>query len=168
MPTTGTISTLPPRDCRDGLTAADQRDAAEADHRHIEGERRHQRADDDLGAHQPSPSTCSRPTVRPGLVEHGASRGHDARRRGGSVRHVVSDGQGLPDVAEQHLLVGDQPAGADAVHRHSVDLTAARADRVVPGGVGHRLHPGVGSSLRDQLCCAEGGARRRVNLGRMV
>ena len=40
---------------------------------------------------------------------------------------VVADGQGLALAAEQHLLVGDQPAQPHRVHRHAVDVGAAGA-----------------------------------------
>ena len=52
-----------------------------------------------------------------------------------AVHRVVADGEGLALAAEQDLLVGDEPAQPYRVHRHPVDVRAARAVQGGAGGV---------------------------------
>ena len=61
------------------------------------------------------------------------------------------DGQGLPRPAEQDLLVGEEPAEPDRVHRDAVDVGAAGAVQglaVASGWAGHRLLRGPRRSTR--------------------
>ena len=101
--------------------------------------------DGDRDRRQRGQSRCSSPTSGDSSIDrHLAHReqhaGHEAR----AVRRHVRDAQRLGDVAEDDLLVGD-----DARQAHGVDRDLAAA-------------------ASHQLRGARGGARRRVELGRVV
>ena len=117
---------------------------------------------------QPRSRKCSRPKVRPGVCHHAAHAEQDARHEAAVVQGVVADGEGLALAAEQDLLVGEQAAQADGVHRDAVDVRAARAVQRGDGGVGLRGAAGLGAGLGDELGGAGGGAGGGVDLVRVV
>ena len=61
------------------------------------------------------------------MVDHAAGAEQDARHEAAVVQGVVADGQGLALAAEQDLLVGEEAAQPDRVHRDPVDVGAAGA-----------------------------------------
>ena len=78
------------------------------------------------------------PTVSTGTVDDRPHRGQHPgmkdTRSNESCRTVrVSAG-----IAEQDLLVGDQPAQPDAVHADALDVGAAGPGHLLAGGVGDR------------------------------
>ena len=81
------------------------------------------------------------PDSQTGVVADAAYSLEDARHEGVAVEGVVPDGQLLPRIAEQHLLVGDQPTQPDGVDRDAVDPTAARPQLVGLRGVGNLPAP---------------------------
>ena len=75
------------------------------------------------------------------MVTDAADAEQDARHEAAVVEGVVADGEGLALAAEQHLLVGQQAAQPDRVHRDAVDARrrARRPGRVtVASGCGAR------------------------------
>ncbi len=94
---------------------------------------------------------CSSPTVSPGAVDDAP----DAEQDTGHERHpshrVVPDREGLALVAEQHLLVRDQPAQPDAVHADPLDVSAAGTVERRRGRVRDRRRAGFATSLGDQI-----------------
>ena len=97
------------------------------------------------------------PTVSPGREPTARTAASTPGMKDDPIERVVPDGQGLALGAEQHLLVGDQPAQPDAVHPDPVDVGAAGARQLLHGGVGGRRQLGRRSGGRDP---ARGGGRR--------
>ena len=69
-------------------------------------------------------SRDSIPIVRPGIFGDPADRQQHAGHERRAVDAVVPDGQGLPQRAEQHFLVGDESGQSHGMHRHAVDVGA--------------------------------------------
>ena len=105
------------------------------------------------GSSDQRPSSASRPTVSPGRSRTASHREQHAGHERRAVVGVVADGERLAGGAEQHLLVGDQPAQA---HRVDVDARPRPTPPRAPST--HRLGGGVGRPV---------GRRRGHALGRV-
>ena len=123
----------------------------------------------DLGVH--SPSSASRPTVRPGRPATDAHRQQHAGHEGAAVVGVVADAQALARRAEDDLLVRDQAGQPHRVHVDAVGpLGAARpGQHEVRRRVGRqRAAAGGPARLGDDRRRVQRRARRRVALGVVV
>ena len=104
--------------------------------------------------------------MRPGRSRDALDGEQDAGHEAGAVVGVVADRERLPGGAEQHLLVRDQPAQADASGRGCrPGLAAAGAlDDLVLGRVGAQSARRCRHALRGR----HRRARRRVDLAVVV
>ena len=108
------------------------------------------------------------PTVSPGRDAHRADAGDHAGHEGDPVQRVVPDGEGLPVGAEQHLLVGDQPAQTYAVNPDPVHLCTAGSRLLRNRGIRRFRQVRRGPGGRDPPGGGGGGPRRGVGLVGMV
>src|SRR5699024_1096749 len=119
-------------------------------------------------AEDSDPEDVLQPDGDAGVLRHLADAGEDTGHEGDAVEGVVTDRQLLTLVAQEDLLVGDEPAKTDRVHRDARDAGATRAVRVLLGRVRHVPEAGVVAGGADELGGPGRRAARGVDLARVV
>ena len=173
----------PDAQCHPGRGAGgDQRDGAAGEQPEIDDQDRDENADDDpdpdalvhgsdhvrdssnfrTAKLSPDPSSCSRPTVKPGPAGHRPDGGQHAGHERRPVQRIVTDGQRLPRAAQDDLLVRHQAGQPHRMHVDAVDGGAAGAVGLQGGGIGHVAESGVLAGQRRPPA----PSRRRCRTGR--